>query len=99
MRHIEVHVLETEADALTAVSAGLLDEPNLVAACADCAQDVGALDSFEPFCVVLDDVDRWYLCVECAEVVTDPSTEGIDITLVEAADLYAYDDFDDLDRF
>lgn len=99
MRHIEVHVLETEADTLSAVSSGLLDDPNLVTACADCAAELGALDRFEPYCVVLDDRDVWYLCLDCAEVVTDPSTEGIDIALIEAADLYAYDDLDDLDRF
>lgn len=97
MRHIEVHVLEIEADALTATNAGLLNEPNLVTACADCAAELGALDRFEPYCVVLDDVDQWYLCLDCAEVVTDPSLDVYDIDVVP--DLYTIDDLDDLDRF
>lgn len=99
MRHIEVHVLETEADTLAATATGLLDDPNLVAACADCAQDVGALLTFEPYCVVLDDVDQWYLCLECAEVVTDPSPDAFDIELLTNG-LDDLDDFDDeFDRF
>lgn len=101
MRHIELHVLETEADTLTAVGAGLLEDPNLVTACADCAAEIGALYRFEPYCVVLDDVDRWFLCLDCAEVVTDPSTEVFDISLISADDNTAlFDlDLDDLDRF
>lgn len=94
MRHIEVHVLETEADTLTAVNAGLLMDADLVTPCADCAQDVGALDRFEPYCVVLDDVDQWYLCLDCAEVVTDPSVDDYGIAVI--TDDY---DLDDLDIF
>jgi hypothetical protein len=94
MRHIEVHVLETEADTLTATNTGLLEDPNLVTACADCAVDVGALDRFEPYCIVLDDVDQWYLCLDCAEVVTDPSLDDYDIAVL-TDDL----DLDDLDIF
>jgi hypothetical protein len=94
MRHIEVHVLEIEADALTATNAGLLDDPNFVTACADCATDVGSLDRFEPYCVVLDDLDQWYLCLDCAEVVTDPSVDDY-ATASLTDDL----DLDDLDIF
>jgi hypothetical protein len=94
MRHIELHVLETEADTLTATNAGLLDDPNFVTACADCATDVGALDRFEPYCVVLDDLDQWYLCLDCAEVVTDPSVDDY-ATASLTDDL----DLDDLDIF
>jgi hypothetical protein len=97
MRHIEVHVLEIEADALTAVSAGLLSDPNLATACVDCAEDIGALDRFVPYCVVLDDVDQWYLCLDCAEVVTDPSEEAFDIGVV--TDAYDFDDLDPFDPF
>jgi len=94
MRHIELHVLETEADTLTAVNAGLLDDPNLVTACADCAAELGALDVFEPYCVVLDDLDQWYVCLDCAEVVTDPSVDAYEIAVL-TDDL----DLDDLDIF
>lgn len=92
MRHIEVHVIETESDVLTAVQCGLLNDPNHVAACADCETAVGALRTFEPYCVVLDGDDEWYLCLECAEVVTDPSPDAFDIELLD-------DEFDDFDRF
>ena len=89
-----MHVLETEADTLTATNTGLLEDPNLATACADCAVDVGALDRFEPYCIVLDDVDQWYLCLDCAEVVTDPSVDAYDIAVL-TDDL----DLDDLDIF
>jgi hypothetical protein len=94
MRHIELHVLETEADTLTAVASGLLEDANFVTACVDCATDLGALDRFEPYCVVLDDLDEWYLCLDCAEVVTDPASDDYDIAVI-TDDL----DLDDLDIF
>lgn len=80
MRHIELHVVETETDAFSAVACGLLEDPALVTACVDCGDDVGALEVFEPYCIVLDDQDRWFLCTYCAEPVTDPgeSTEYLD---------------------
>jgi hypothetical protein len=76
------------------VNAGLLTDANLVTACVDCDAEIGALDRFEPYCVVLDDVDQWYLCLDCAEVVTDPSSDAYDIAVV--TDDY---DLDDLDIF
>jgi hypothetical protein len=94
MRHIEVHVLEIEADSLTAVSTGLLDDPNFATACVDCAAEIGVLDTFEPYCVVLDDLDQWYLCLDCAEVVTDPSLDDY-----PTASLTDDLDLDDLDIF
>jgi hypothetical protein len=89
MRHIEVHVIETESDAASAELSGLPIVPNFVTACADCGDDVGALEDFEPYCVVLDDVHHWYLCTYCAEPVTDPE---LDVDLYDALPL---DDDDD----
>lgn len=94
MRHIEVHVLETETDAFSAVASGLLDDPAMVTACVDCGDDIGALETFEPYCVVLDDEDRWFICTYCAEPVTDPeSTESYDYLPLED------DEDDEDDRF
>jgi hypothetical protein len=92
MRHIEIHVIETETDAHSAVSCGLLTDAQLVAACADCGDDVGALNTFEPFCLVLDDEDIWYLCTYCAEPVTDPEDDRSYISLTDIA---SEDDEDD----
>jgi hypothetical protein len=93
MRHIEVHVIETESDAASAERCGLPAEPNLVTECADCGDDVGALDTFEPYCVVLDDKDHWYLCTYCAEPVTDPELD-VDLYIAEPLD---DDDFIEID--
>lgn len=94
MRHIEIHVIETETDTHSAVSCGLLTDPQLVAACADCGDDVGALDKFEPYCIVLDDEDQWYLCTYCAEPVTDPEDDSAYYaSLDETADDDEDDDF------
>ena len=90
MRHIEVHVIETESDAASAERSGLPADPNLVTACADCGDDVGALDRFEPYCVVLDGEAEWYLCTYCAEPVTDPE---LDVDLYDALPLDDDDDF------
>ncbi len=90
MRHIELHVIETESDAASAERSGLPADPNLVTACADCGDDVGALVPFEPYCVVLDGVAEWYLCTYCAEPVTDPQLDS---------DLYSAEPLDDDDDF
>ena len=94
MRHIELHVIETEADAASAERCGLPVGPNLVTACADCGDDVGALDRFEPYCVVLDGESEWYLCTYCAEPVTDPE---LDVDLYDAVPLEDDDNFVVLD--
>jgi hypothetical protein len=90
MRHIEIHVIETESDAASAEHSGLPTDANLVTACADCGDDVGALVPFEPYCVVLDGEAEWYLCTYCAEPVTDPE---LDVDLYDALPLDDDDDF------
>lgn len=92
MRHIEIHVIETESDTASAVACGLLTDPYLVTACADCGDDVGSLEQFEPYCIVLDDEDQWYLCTYCAEPVTDPEVR---IEIYDALPFDAEDDDDD----
>lgn len=98
MRHIEIHVIETEQDAASAVQCGLLTDPFLVTACLDCGDDVGALDRFEPYCLVLDDQSEWVLCTYCAEPVTDPENVDSDYYALIEEEL-ADDEDDDDDRF
>jgi hypothetical protein len=101
MRHIEIHIIESELDAASAVQCGLLTDPFLVTACLDCGDDVGALDRFEPYCLVLDDEAEWIICTYCAEPITDP-----DDSRYEDSDAYSQlleqelsNDDDDDDRF
>lgn len=73
MKHIELHTIDSHLDADSAVLSGLLDEHFFATDCNACGDEVGALDRFEPYVIVLDDKDRWFLCSYCAEVVTDPT--------------------------
>jgi hypothetical protein len=101
MRHIEIHIIETESDAASAEQCGLLSDRFLVTQCWDCGDDVGALDRFEPYCLVLDDHDEWYLCTYCAEPVTDPDDSRYE-TSNSYSDLLEQelaDDDDEDDRF
>ena len=97
MRHIEIHVIETELDAASAVACGLLSDTFFVTACVDCGDDVGALDHFEPYCIVLDDVTEWYLCTYCAEPVTDPETVDSDYYALVEEELTDPDEDDEDD--
>ena len=73
MRHIEIHVIESELDSIAATSSGLLTDPFFSGYCSTCADEVGVLDeTFEPYVVVLEGDDDWILCSYCAEAVTDP---------------------------
>ena len=62
MRSLEVHLLETDTDLGSALKAGLLLPEHLrETACSDCGESIGHAngeDSFEPFCVVIDETDR-----------------------------------------
>lgn len=96
MRHIEIHTIESEADSISAFSSGLLPEPFLTAACAGCGDSIGVLDKeFEPYVVVLEDEDEWYLCLYCAESVTDPEIAN---ALPDLSG-YADDDVEDIEPF
>lgn len=89
MRHIEIHVIENETDTLSACNSGLLNDPFVVAACSDCGDDVGALEVFEPYCLVLDGESEWFLCTYCAEPVTNPELDhnfALDASHSEADD-------------
>ena len=71
MRHIEVHVLETDADVSLALTSGLIELDDLDGAtCSDCEESVGhADDTFYTFCVVLNEDDYWFVCEDCATPV------------------------------
>jgi hypothetical protein len=76
MRSLEVHLLETDADLGSALTAGLLLPEHLKeTACSDCGEGIGRCrdaDYFESFCVVIDETDRdWVLCADCASPVID----------------------------
>jgi hypothetical protein len=76
MRSLEVHLVETDADLGSALKAGLLLPQHLTeTACSDCGESIGHAggpDSFEAFCVVIDETDRdWVVCTECAAPVID----------------------------
>jgi hypothetical protein len=77
MRHLEVHVIETEHDIDLALQAGLVTAGQLShSECSDCADLVGhAGESFSPFVVVIDEYDfDWAVCSDCASsVITPPS--------------------------
>lgn len=96
MRHLEIHVIETEQDVDLALQSGLLSLDRLDSTeCADCALPVGhaSTDGFEPFAVVIDENDfDWAVCVECASPVTD----GVPIEDTESLELLM--DLEDLDE-
>ena len=96
MRHIEMHTIETDADVISAVSSGLLDEHFPLTVCAACSDEVGssaAAANFVPYVVCLDDESRWYLCEDCAEVVLDPHFASSDDELLISEDIDDEDDF------
>jgi hypothetical protein len=74
MRHLEVHVIETDQDVDLAIQAGLVTVEQLnYSLCSECAEDIGHTPlGFEPFAVVIDEVDRdWAVCLECASPLID----------------------------
>lgn len=96
MRHIEMHTIETDADVVSAVNSGLLDEHFPLTVCAACSDGVGssaASANFVPYVVCLDDESRWYLCEDCAEVVLDPNFASSDDELLISEDIDDEDDF------
>lgn len=94
MRHLEIHVIETEQDVDLALQSGLLSLDRLDSTeCVDCALPVGhaSTDGFEPFAVVIDENDcDWAVCVDCASPVTEgatiPETESLE-ALIDSEDL------------
>lgn len=96
MRHIELHTIETEADAASAFVSGLLDEHFPLTVCAACSDGVGssAADvNFVPYVVCLDEDSRWYLCEPCASDVLDPKFDSPDEQLLFSEDIDDDDDF------
>lgn len=75
MRHVELHIIETDEDINTGLLSGLLSLDDLdILSCIACTDDVGQVDgAFYGFVVAIDHEDLpWYVCTECAsDVVSD----------------------------
>lgn len=69
MRHIEVHLVESNDDRESLNNAGFdLFE---VETCEQCFEEVGSVEDaeFVSFVVCLDEEDEWIVCAECAEPI------------------------------
>jgi len=77
MRHIELHIIEADADIQSAINVGLLEPGDLNGApvkCVACSEEVGHVDGvFYEFAVVLDDRSKWFVCLDCVEDIAEPS--------------------------
>lgn len=71
MRNIELHTIDSELDIDLAMTAGLLGIDDIDgAACSACYEDVGYVGGgFSPYAIVLDELDLWTVCVQCASAV------------------------------
>jgi hypothetical protein len=89
MRHIELHIIETDSDVALALFAGVLSTDQLdFTECDVCGEPIGhstETDSFEQFVVVLEDEIEYLICTDCASPIIE--TEESE------------DDEDELDRF
>jgi hypothetical protein len=75
MRHLEIHVIYSEADAAHAGLAGLIDLVN-DESCDHCGEDVAFTASdFVPCTIVLEDDEEWLLCTDCALPTIDPGLD------------------------
>ena len=88
MRHIELHVIETDSDIQLALFAGVLSTDQLaITECDVCDETIGystETDSFEQFVVVLEADIEYSICTDCASPIIE--TEE-------------YEDENELDRF
>lgn len=76
MRHIELHIIEADADIQSAINVGLLELGDLDGSnlkCTACAESVGHVDGvFYEFAVALDGDDKWYVCSDCVADISEP---------------------------
>jgi hypothetical protein len=98
MRHIEVHVIESETDVATALSSGLLEVTDLDGdvQCNHCSEGVAYVDGeFVAFAVAIDELDEpWFVCLVCSEAVV----EAEDVPTSSFEELFITDEeFDDFD--
>jgi hypothetical protein len=97
MRHIEVHVIESETDVATALSSGLLEVTDIDedVHCNHCSDRVAYVDGeFVAFAVAIDEMDEpWFVCLVCSEPVVEPE----DTTLSFIDLLIADEELDDFD--
>ena len=76
MRSLEVHVIENDEDLDEAIQAGIVLQEHLdESECSDCGVEVAhasGTQTFDAFCMVLDDSDRdWLVCLDCASSVVE----------------------------
>ena len=76
MRSLEVHVIENDEDLDEAIQAGIVLQEHLEESeCSDCGVEVAhasGTQTFDAFCMVLDDSDRdWLVCLDCASSVVE----------------------------
>jgi hypothetical protein len=97
MRHIELHLIETDADIDLALLSGILTADQLDSTeCAECGEEIGSSEydgSFLQFAVVLDEDTQCAICVECASPVL-----GTDTFATEPYHLETFHE-DDLEQF
>jgi len=97
MRHIEVHVIESETDVATALSSGLLEVTDLDGdvQCNHCSDGVAYVDGeFVAFAVAIDELDEpWFVCLVCSEPVVEAEDTGSTFVDLFIAD-EELDDFD-----
>jgi hypothetical protein len=98
MKHIEVHVLESEEDIPTALNVGLLTLTDLDGDlhCSACSERVAHVNGvFHAFAIAIDEMDEpWIVCVGCVEPLLAP--EDREVSSFE--DLFIADEeFDDFD--
>ena len=102
MRHLEIHVIETEQDIELALQSGVLSVDRLDSStCSDCQERIGYnadLDSFEGFAVIIDEDDEdWAVCLDCSSPVISERLFDDSDSLEWLATLEAPDD--DLEKF
>jgi hypothetical protein len=96
MRSIELHVIESDEDLDLGLVAGLLEVEDLAddLACTACLEEVGHVtEGFVQFAIVLDHVDRWFMCMICSADVLDGTTASEEPLLVLGDD--ADDEYED----
>lgn len=95
MRAIELHLIENDSDAGSAVLAGLatvedVSEPS----CISCSDDVGHVDgNFYEYLIGLDEESQWIVCVECAQDAITPADPLVSI--LEDLDPLSFDEDDE----
>ena len=75
MEHLELHLINNEFDALSAINVGLLEDLSELA-CDNCEEPIAEYQfEFYPFVVILNEDDEsWLVCEECSSPILYPAT-------------------------